>query len=82
MRFSIALFVTLGAATLGVAQPSRRTLSLNPDASTVRPIPDTLVPAPKPLTNAKRFALDMPPAKPKAHRGRPRDHGVAPRGGK
>ncbi|KAF8603692.1 hypothetical protein BDV93DRAFT_606673 [Ceratobasidium sp. AG-I] len=79
MRFALTSFVTLGAAALAVAQPSRRAVAFNPPASVIRPIEDAPATPAEPLTNAKRFALNMPPARPKAHRRRP--HGVAPRGG-
>lgn len=79
MRFTSASLFALGAAVLAVAQPSRRTLSLNPDASLIRPIPHVPAAQVEPITNAKRFAMNLPPARPKAHRRRP--HGVAPRAG-
>lgn len=81
MRFALTSFVALSTAALAVAQPSRRgpLISFNPpDVATVA-IPGTPGAPVEPLTNAKRFALNMPPARPKAHRRRP--HGVAPRGG-
>jgi len=79
MRFALTSLVTLSAAALAVAQPSRRAgISFNPDGANLRPITGTPG-APEPLTNAKRFAMKLPPAAPRAHRRRP--HGVAPRGG-
>ncbi|KAF8603693.1 hypothetical protein BDV93DRAFT_523162 [Ceratobasidium sp. AG-I] len=76
MRFALTSFVTLGAAALAVAQPYR---SINPPLGVIHPVEDAPAVPSEPLTNAKRFALNMPPARPKAHRRRP--HGVAPRGG-
>ncbi|KAF8603690.1 hypothetical protein BDV93DRAFT_523160 [Ceratobasidium sp. AG-I] len=77
MRFVLTSFAALGVAALAVAQSSR---PLNPPLSVIRPIEDAAPAAPaEPLTNAKRFALNMPPASPKAHRRLHR--GVSPHGG-
>lgn len=70
MRFTLNLFAALALATTALAQPSRRALSLNPDASAVHPIDD--VPNTGPITNAKRFAMHLPPLTPRALR---RPHG-------
>jgi hypothetical protein len=81
MHFAFASFVAVAvavaAATLVTAQP-RAKLSINPDPSVIRKLNWDDVPAPAPvaLTNAKRFALNMPPLKPKTrrripHRGGP-----------
>lgn len=73
MRFTLNLLATLAVAATALAQPARRAFSLNPDASVVRPIDD--VPNTGPITNAKRFAMHLPPLMPRTLR---RAHG-APR---
>lgn len=80
MRFALTSFVALSTAALAVAQPSRRAApNFNPIHVDLTAIPGTPGAPAEPLTNAKRFAMNLPPARPKAHRRRP--HGVAPRGG-
>jgi len=66
MRFALNLIAALAVATTALAQPSRRALSLNPDASVVHPIDD--VPNTGPITNAKRFAMHLPPITPRTLR--------------
>jgi len=67
MRFALNLFAALAAvATTALAQPTRRLISLNPSFG--RGVSD--VPNTGPITNAKRFAMHLPPITPKALRRR------------
>jgi hypothetical protein len=72
MRFSVASLVTVAAASLALAQPTTRAkFSLNPPPSVLEGFPGwdaAPAPEPAPLTNAKRFALNLPPLKPKTRR--------------
>lgn len=73
MRLALNPLIPLAVAATALAQPARRALSLNPDVSVVRPLDDT--PNTGPITNARRFAMHLPPLTPKTFR---RLHG-APR---
>ncbi|KAG8772454.1 hypothetical protein FRC12_003071 [Ceratobasidium sp. 428] len=70
MRFAFASFTAIVAATLAFAQPrTRATKSINPDVSVAHDVDwDSLPPASEPNTNAKRFAMNLPPLSPKSRR--------------
>ncbi|KAG8776720.1 hypothetical protein FRC12_000765 [Ceratobasidium sp. 428] len=72
MRFTFASFATLATAALALAQPQARGIkSLNPTAEDIQNAANSaaLPPSPaEPNTNAKRFAMHLPPLAPKAHR--------------
>ncbi|KAG9118920.1 hypothetical protein FRC07_006309 [Ceratobasidium sp. 392] len=81
MRLTLAVFVALTAATAVSAQPRVRTIkAINPDRNSIPGVADWgNVPAPAPVvpsTNAKRFAMSLPPLAPRAHRQHP--HRAAP----
>jgi len=71
MRFALASFASVAAATLALAQPHPRAeLRINPPRNTVQGVTDwgNLPPAAhKPNTNAKRFAMKLPPLSPRTH---------------
>ncbi|KAG9099994.1 hypothetical protein FS749_016564 [Ceratobasidium sp. UAMH 11750] len=69
MRFALASFTAVVAATLALAQPHARALTLNPARETIPGVEDwsNLAAAPSPpTTNAKRFAMKLPPLAPRA----------------
>ncbi|KAG8793076.1 hypothetical protein FRC12_003942 [Ceratobasidium sp. 428] len=70
MRFAFASFAAIVAATLALAQPrTRASKSINPDTSVAHDVDwDSLPPASEPNTNAKRFAMNLPPLSPKSRR--------------
>ncbi|KAG8777254.1 hypothetical protein FRC12_000478 [Ceratobasidium sp. 428] len=77
MRFTFASFATLATAALAFAQPQARGIkNINPTAEDIQNAANSaaLSPSPaEPNTNAKRFAMHLPPLAPKAHRrGSPR----------
>lgn len=62
MRFALNLFATLAVAATALAQPARRALLLNPSVGGMfSDVPNT-----GPITNAKRFAMHLPPITPKS----------------
>ncbi|KAG9081977.1 hypothetical protein FRC07_014362, partial [Ceratobasidium sp. 392] len=75
MRFTLTSFAAIAAATLAYAQPHARAgKSINPNIDEIPGVMDwssIAAPAPEPNTNAKRFAMHLPPLSPRARHHHP-----------